>query len=83
MIKTPPISGKLLTVNDVADLLAVSPKTIRKYIWERTIPYLKINGHIRFEQSQLDEWLDEKRVPTLDEIQFGKPSSSKKKRRVS
>ncbi len=60
-----------LTVNDIAELLSVSPKTIRKYVWQKTIPYLKINGHIRFEKVRIDEWLEEKQVLTIDEIRYG------------
>jgi excisionase family DNA binding protein len=75
--------GKLLNVNEVAALLSVSPKTIRKYVWEKTIPYLKINGHVRFEKQRLYEWLEEKQVPTLDEIRYGKHSNSNDNRRTS
>jgi excisionase family DNA binding protein len=80
---TPSSIGKLLNVNEVAALLSVSPKTIRKYVWEKTIPYLKVNGHVRFEEQRLYEWLEKKQVPTLDEIRYGRASDSKNKRRTS
>ncbi|MDD3997141.1 MAG: helix-turn-helix domain-containing protein [Sphaerochaetaceae bacterium] len=62
---------QFLTVSDVAELLQVAEKTVRKYVWLRTIPYLKIGGHVRFDQEKIESWIAEREVPTYDSIRFG------------
>jgi len=66
------MTQKFLNVNQVAEYLGIAPKTIRKYIWERTIPFYKIKGHVRFDKTHLDEWITECQVPTYDEIKSGR-----------
>jgi len=60
-----------MTVKEVAELLKIAEKTVRKYLWQKQIPYLKIGGHVRFEKTQILAWISEKQVPTIEEIQFG------------
>jgi excisionase family DNA binding protein len=47
----------LLTVKDMATRLQVKEKTI--YVWasQRKIPSVKINGVIRFDLSEIEQWL--------------------------
>jgi len=53
----------LLTVKDMATWLQVKEKTI--YAWARQgkIPSVKINGVIRFEERDIEVWLQNCRVP--------------------
>jgi excisionase family DNA binding protein len=51
--------------------LSISEKTVRKYVWQKTIPYLKIGGHVRFDIGKIHAWLEQREVPTLDEIRYG------------
>ncbi|MHB8883086.1 MAG: helix-turn-helix domain-containing protein [Thermodesulfovibrionales bacterium] len=48
----------LLTVADVARMLSISPKTV--YFWAETrqIPHYKLNGCLRFKQSEIEAWID-------------------------
>ena len=46
----------LMTVDDVAILINVAPKTIRQWVYRATIPNLKINGVVRFDRSKIEEW---------------------------
>lgn len=62
---------RFMTVNEVAKLLSVAEKTIRKYVWERSIPYFKIGGHVRFDQQKILEWIQEREMPTYAEIRKG------------
>ena len=50
--------NKLLTVNDVSAFLNVRPKTL--YLWAETrqIPCFKINGCLRFDLVEIQNWLD-------------------------
>lgn len=51
--------SKLLTITDLASLLQVSPQSIRKWIFQRSIPYVKVGRLIRFKPSEIDRWLNE------------------------
>ena len=49
---------KLLTVKQVAQMLAVSTKTIYQMVSEGTIPYLRLGNIIRFEAEAIQEFLN-------------------------
>ncbi|MCP3936794.1 MAG: helix-turn-helix domain-containing protein [Actinomycetia bacterium] len=55
-------SPALLTVPEVADLMAVGTAYVYRLVSERRIPYLKLGHHVRFDPSELAEWLDNSRV---------------------
>ncbi len=48
---------KLLTVHDVSEILKAKPKTI--YQWAETgmIPYIKLNGCLRFDLDDIKAWI--------------------------
>ncbi len=48
---------RLLTVPDVAAMLNISPKTIYMWCDLRIIPFLRINGSIRFDLAEIQQWL--------------------------
>jgi len=60
---TPSTLKSFLNVEEVAVLLNVAEKTVRKYVYERTIPYYKIGGHVRFNEQKLLDWIAEKEMP--------------------
>ncbi len=70
--------NQLLTIGQVASMLQIATKTVRKYVWQKSIPYLKICGHVRFDESQIQKWISERQVPTLEDIQHGKISNPSK-----
>jgi len=47
----------LLTAKELADLLAVSPKTIYGYMARNIIPHYKIAASVRFRARDIAEWL--------------------------
>jgi hypothetical protein len=51
----------LLSVDDVAEQLGVAPSTLAK--WRQTgtpdLPYLRINGRIRYRASDVDDFINE------------------------
>ncbi len=51
--------GRLVTAKEVAELLAVSVRTIRDWTYLRKIPFVKINGAVRFDLKVLKEWVTE------------------------
>ncbi len=51
---------KLLSINEVADYLGVTPRTVRGYVTIKYIPYVKVGGNIRFKESKIDKWVEKK-----------------------
>jgi excisionase family DNA binding protein len=45
----------------VADRLGVKQSTVRYWVHHGRIPFLKINGSVRFDPEEIDRWLDERR----------------------
>ena len=50
-------SPNLLTAKELADLLAVSPKTIYSHVARNLIPHYKIASSVRFRARDIAEWL--------------------------
>lgn len=50
---------ELLSVEQVATLLQVRPKTIRNWVYLRKIPFRKINGTVRFLRAEIEAWTEE------------------------
>ncbi|MEE2041729.1 helix-turn-helix domain-containing protein [Nocardiopsis sp. CT-R113] len=53
---TPP-TGRLLTVDQAAELLNTSVRYPRRLIEERRITFVKIGRHVRIPESALDEFI--------------------------
>lgn len=47
---------RFLTVQEVAAMLRLSPKTIYKMVSGRRIPFRKPGGHLLFEVSEIEAW---------------------------
>ena len=56
------VSDDLLTVNEVAEKLKISPHTVRYWVQERKVPFMKIGKRLRFDPQELAQWLETKRV---------------------
>lgn len=60
-----PARRPLLTVAQVAERYALSPRTVEDMVYRRTIPYRKLGAGpkapVRFDPDELDRW--ERRVP--------------------
>jgi excisionase family DNA binding protein len=56
-------SGSLLTIVEVADQLGVEVRHVRRLVHERRIPYIKWGHLLRFDPTDIDDWLDTKRQP--------------------
>lgn len=56
----------LLDVKEVSGLLHVHPKTIYEWKTSCKLPFVSVNGRIRFEQKQIDEFLERCRARFAD-----------------
>jgi excisionase family DNA binding protein len=48
---------RLLTAKELADILAISPKTLYNYVTRGMIAYFKIESNVRFRAREVAEWL--------------------------
>jgi len=63
---------RLLTTEEVAELLRIDPVTVRRLIMRKDLPAYRIAGEFRFAPSDLDRFLESQRVvPNIAENQFG------------
>jgi len=53
---------RLLNIDEAAELLSLSPNTLYLYICKRTIPFIKIQSSVRFRESDLEVWIEERLV---------------------
>ena len=57
---------EMLTVKDVAGLLRAQPSSIYAWAKEGKIPAFKINGILRFDLSEVREWIGKSRISPVD-----------------
>jgi excisionase family DNA binding protein len=62
---------RLLTVEEVAQLISFSEKSIYQLVHRKVIPYTKISGALRFRSSDIAAWIEENTF---------KPQSKEKKK---
>ena len=52
--------NKLMTTDEVADLLNVRPSTIRKWVHLEQIPVVRLGRAVRFRADALEKWVNER-----------------------
>jgi|GEM_PF-2432174 len=60
---------KYVRINEIADYLSLKPRTIRAYILQKKIPYIKRNGIVLFELEEIDRWMQAGKVPMSVDIE--------------
>ncbi len=61
-------SQQLLDVAQAADRLGVTPRFIRRLVFERRLAYIKVGKYVRFEAADLEEWLSAHRVEAVGRL---------------
>lgn len=64
-----------LTTRDVARLLAVSEKTVYRWVSQRKLPAYRVNDQLRFNRAELLEWAGSSKVAVSPEL-FAEPESA-------
>jgi len=59
----PMINSGLMTIEDLADYLKVTRRTIYDWLKHNKIPALKLVGQWRFKKDKIDAWLDNQSQP--------------------
>lgn len=52
---------KLLKAEELASLLGIKKNTLYHWVSSGFIPYLKVGGGVRFNQSEVLQWLEKRR----------------------
>jgi len=60
------LEGDLLTLKEVCELLRVSKAYIYSMTHLKRIPFIKMQGHLRFRRSDIDDWLTGQEVRSAD-----------------
>jgi excisionase family DNA binding protein len=55
----------LLDIDQCSDLVNLKKSTLYKKVCKREIPFVKINGSLRFRPEEIEEWIEEKSVEAL------------------
>lgn len=53
---------QLLTMDQLAENLGVTPRHVRRLVDERRVPFLRVGRLIRVDPAEIAEWLDSRRV---------------------
>ena len=61
------LKRELLTTNEVAELLGISPFTIRRYIQLRKLKAVKLEGSYRVRRADLKQFLKSREIETEEE----------------
>jgi excisionase family DNA binding protein len=56
-MQSPTEVDKVLSVEQAAEVLGIAPRTMRRWIKERSIPSVKIGGRLRIMRSSLLGWI--------------------------
>lgn len=66
---------KLMTTDEVADLLNVRPAPIRKWVHLEQIPVVRLGRSVRFKVDAVEKWVNERcqQARTWDWICVGQP----------
>ncbi len=52
-------SEQLWTIEEVAEFLQIKPSVVKYWIYNDTIPYIKLGKYVRFERSEVLAWVKE------------------------
>ena len=56
------------TTNEIAQILGLSPFTVRRYIQTRKLKAVKLEGSYRVRQSHLDQFIQSREIETVEEL---------------
>ena len=75
-----PLKREFLSTNDVAEVLGLSPFTVRRYIQLRKLRAVKLEGSSRVRQTALDDFLQAREMETEEEFAATEKEQAKTKK---
>jgi excisionase family DNA binding protein len=61
---------KLLTADELSEILKVSTSTIYRWVHYEYIPHFKLGGAVRFRQNAVEKWLKERETEGRKRITY-------------
>jgi excisionase family DNA binding protein len=61
----------LIDITELERRTAIKQATLRKYVAQRNIPFVKIGRLVRFDLSEIEGWIRERKVPVLKKEEPG------------
>jgi len=49
---------RLLTIDQLSEILQVRKNTLYSWVFSRKIPHIKIGGLLRFQEKEISKWID-------------------------
>lgn len=59
---------KLITVDEMSELIGMRPFTIRMKCRQRKIPCYKVEGMYKFRMSEIEKWIESKKQGVIKDI---------------
>lgn len=59
---------KLLTIQEVCEILQVSRATINRWMADKYISFVKAGKHVRFREDHIEDWIDKKTIKAQKKI---------------
>lgn len=47
----------LITIDELSDWIRMKPSTIRKWVFQKRIPFVKLGAAVRFRKNDIETWL--------------------------
>ena len=60
--------NKLINIKELSELIGLSIHTLYTRVSQQRIPHYKIGSAVRFDISEIEEWLKSQRVEVSDKI---------------
>ena len=57
--------GRILTIEEVSEMVRLKKSTLYTYVAQRKIPYIKLDWKILFDEDEIEEWINSRRVAPL------------------
>ena len=80
------LKREFLSTNEIAELLGITPFTIRRYIQLRKLKAVKLEGSYRVRQTDLEQFLKAREVETEEELaalEIAKPTAREPRQRTN
>jgi excisionase family DNA binding protein len=61
-------SERLLDIAGVAERLGVGQRFVRRLVYERRIPFLKIGHYVRFDVGDVEAWIRDSKVEAMQPV---------------
>ena len=58
-----------MNTEEIAEYLGFSPNTIRAWVKRRCVPFIKLNGGVRFDMDEINSWVMRNRQDDINECE--------------